>query len=132
MNTTELIAALCSMSVSGEEGMKIIAAVRAAMAKTSGEGLQVWNGRDGRLMTTPTTGAVLSVQFAMHDRSYELWFASREAAVAALAGFAAQHERLMDVWDEPNHAGRIAYVDLTAPGCHSSYASVYVHVQTRG
>lgn len=95
-------------------------ALTEALARVSGRGQLLWD-REGTHTETPATGAVLVVDWAIADRSYGEWYPSVERARAALEQIATQHGRVVE-----GDTGRGLYVDLTAPGCHTSRAYVDV------
>lgn len=91
-------------------------AALAQIAQRDGEPLTLWTGRDGQIHPKPATGAILGVYWAVSDQSYETWYPSVGAAQAELHALALHHGRV------PREDG--LYVDLTAPGCHTSYARI--------
>lgn len=78
--------------------------------------ITIWTGRDGDIAQAPPYGAILRVDWAVRQSSYEDWYPTIETAKAALAALAAEYHRL------PSDNGM--YVDLTADGCIESYARV--------
>lgn len=92
------------------------AAIVNGLAQGSGKGVCVWTGREGDIQPTPSTGALLRVDWAVSDRSYMDWYPTVEQARAALATLAAQYDRV--AYND--------YLDLTAPGGVDSSARVIV------
>ena len=88
--------------------------VLAAKAKDSGSPIELWSGREGDVADRPEDGAVLTVVWAIEDRSYQDWYGTTEEAMSALSALAVKHRRVV--------SGQS--VDLTMPGCVESYAHV--------
>jgi hypothetical protein len=82
----------------------------------TGEPLDVWDGREGRLRDTPPGGALLCVEWAVSDHSYTRWYPTLDGAKAALLLLADKEGR--GVTDNEMK------VDLTSPGCVESRAYV--------
>lgn len=83
-----------------------------ALAAASGEGLEVWNGRDGAVSRPPAGGVLLHVEWSERAHSTITWYPTLASGRAALSRLA-------------RHEGRVVghdAVDLTASGCHPSRA----------
>lgn len=96
-----------------------IAALEGELAAIEGKPLRLYDGHYGQVHDTPQGGAILHVQWAISDQSYEDWYPTTEAAKAALLRLA------RDCGTAPDATG--FHVDLTAPGCHQSSAWVERH-----
>lgn len=99
-------------------------AIIVGLAERTGEPRTVWNGREGTLCPTPSTGAVLHVRYAVSDYSYDDWYPSVTLARAAL------RELAMRKGVEPDDGGMS--VDMTSPGCHTSDAYIREVGEVRG
>jgi len=89
--------------------------IAAERARRSGDPVLLCDeGVDVRLR--PQGGAVLAMRYATWRGETLWWYATTEAAMSRLHAIAAVHGRVV------NGRG----VDLTAPGCHDSWAEVRV------
>jgi hypothetical protein len=96
-----------------------IAAAEGELATLAGEGLTTWTGHDGKLCDIPGgPGFLFTVNWAISDQSYQLWFKDLSQARARLLQLARAEGCV------PSDSGMS--VDLTAPGCHSSRAYIEV------
>jgi hypothetical protein len=93
---------------------QLSAEIKGELVRRSGEGLLVEDRGGEWRCDTPAGGALLVVDWAVHERSYKKWYPSLEAAEAALISL---------IGDTPLQDGKL-YADLTAPGCNTSAAWV--------
>jgi hypothetical protein len=97
------------------DGLKALQAnINGELAARAGRGLLVWNA-EGYRVQAPNGGAVLHVSYALSSASYDEWYPTEAAAMAALYKLAG---------DKPV-TGR--FVNLTKQGCSES--SAWVEVQ---
>ncbi len=105
--------------MSTAELRSILAEINGELTRRANGSIPIWDGRNGQVGVAPSGGALLEVEWAVKDQSYQDWYPSEDAALAALHILAASHGRV------PVNG----QVDLTARGCHASYAVVRVTEQ---
>ena len=109
----------------GKIPMRTVTEIRNDIAQLEGElsavigtnGLEIWNGSEGDIRDCPSGGALVTLSWCVPESAnWVIWYPTVEQAKAKLLEVARRNNRA------PREDG--LHVDLTAPGCQSSFCYV--------